>query len=105
MNTIQGNTTDGSPFTVMLELNSSATGPMNCYVVTASNDTLTLMVNGRFETRRSKNGASVNAGTIAGSVISVLLVLVVLVIASVLAPVLVVKYRRELSGKVTLHYH
>ena len=101
MYTIQGNTTDQSPFTVMLELNSN---PMNCYVVTASNDTLTLMVNGRFETHRS-TGTSANAGTITGSVIGVLLVLIVLVIASVLTSILVVKYRRKLSGKVTLHSH
>jgi hypothetical protein len=45
--TIQGNISDESPFKISIELNSSIVGFTNCcYIITASNGTYEIMVNG-----------------------------------------------------------
>lgn len=101
----QRNTTAQSPFVVMLELNSSVTNPMNCYVVTASNDSLTLTVNGRFISETQSSGSSDNAGIIAGSVMGALLVAVTLVTVVIVVLVIVLsKMCREKSpsGKMVI---
>ena len=65
-NFIQKSTTEGSPSTVTLKLSTIAMNSKNCYVVTArfSNNTLTVMVKGSFETQ-----SSIDVGVIVGAVI------------------------------------
>ena len=46
MDTIQGNAIDGSPFMIIIQLNSSIVRSTDCYIVTASNGTYEIVVNG-----------------------------------------------------------
>ena len=46
MYTIQGNATEGSPFMITVKLNSSIVRSRNYYIVTASNGTYEIRVNG-----------------------------------------------------------
>ena len=78
---IQGNTTTESPFMVTLKLNSSAVYSMNCYIVTASNETLTLMVKRKFVTQSND---SVHAGVITGSVIGGIFLLSLVVVTTII---------------------
>ena len=94
MSTTQGTTTVESPFMVILRLNSSTINPMNCYVVTASNETFTLMVKGTFVTQ-SNNDPAVNADIITGSVICVIILLGLVVMTATTIIVLVVRYQRK----------
>ena len=73
MYVVQNSTTEDSPSTVTLKLSTIATNSKNCYVVTArfSNDTLTVMVKGSFETQSSNN-----MDVIVGAVIGVIMGLV-----------------------------
>ena len=98
-NSVQNGTTEGSPFTVTLKLNAIATNSKYCYVVTAklSNDTLTVMVNGIFETQSSNN-----MGVIVGAVIGVI---VGLVAGIVIITIVIVAYcitRRRKDGMLNL---
>ena len=72
-NSVQNSTTEGSPSTITLKLSAIATNSKYCYVVTArlSNDTLTVMVKGSFDTQSSSN-----VGVIVGAVIVVIVGLV-----------------------------
>ena len=78
MYSAQNHTTDGSLSTVTLKLNSSIINPTDCFVVTARNDTFTVMMEGNFETQQSNNNLSV----IVGLVIGALLLLLVLALAT-----------------------
>ena len=98
MYTTQGNTTVESPFMVRLKLNSNILNSMSCYIVTASNETLTLMVKGEFITQ--SNNDSVNTSILAGTVIGVIIIIMLgLVVVTVIILILVLSYKRKLLGK------
>ena len=87
----QNNTTDRSPSIVILMLNSSAINQAECYVITARNDTFTVMVKGNFDTQSNRN-----LGVIVGSVIGAILgLIVVAVIVTVIACVIAVKRKKR----------
>ena len=87
----QGNTTDGP---IILKLISSARD-LNCYIVTASNDTLTVMVKGNLVTHRSNSGA-LSTGEIV--TIVVLMVIGLSLLITIITTILVyfqARYRRH----------
>ena len=89
---VQNNSIEGSPSTVTLKLSTIATNSKNCYVVTArfSNDTLTVMVKGSFETQ-----SSIDVGVIVGAVILFGLCLVAVIIVSIVIVAYSIKTRRK----------
>ena len=86
-NSVQNSTTEGSPSIITLKLSTIATNSKNCYVVTArlSNDTLTVMVKGSFETQSSSN-----VGIIVSVVISTMIATIGLVAGIVIITIIIV---------------
>ena len=86
MNSAQNSTTDDSPSTVTIKLNITAMNSNTCYVVTATNGTFTVMVNGSFETPTNNK----HLGVIVSSVI-LAVIMTVIIIAAVVVTVIVIK--------------
>ena len=97
----QNNTTDSSPSTVTLKLNTTATRSKTCYVVMASNDTHTVMVKGNFENQLSSDSRS---GTIIVVVICAILLLLCLIVVTMVVIVFItyVMVRRKERGMFNL---
>ena len=89
MYSAQNSITDGSLSTILLQLTPRATNSRNCYVVTASNDTFTVMVKGKIETQTNAR----DLGVIIGSVIGAIIIIILLVLAAVTVIVIVVLKR------------
>jgi hypothetical protein len=96
---VQNSSTEGSPSTVTLELSTNTTNSRNCYVVTASNDALTVLVKGSFETQSSSNNSNSNVGVIVGIVIGVIIILFGLVAGIV---IVIIAYSRRKCGMLNL---
>ena len=83
-NSVHNSTTEGSSSTVTLKLNTIAMNSKYCYVVMArfSNDTLTVMVKGNFETQ-SSNNMDVIVGAVIGVVVGLVAGIVIIAIVIV----------------------
>ena len=92
----QGNTTDRP---IILELNPNAVDPMNCYIVTANNDTLTAMIMGKFGT--PSNSDILSTSTIVTVIVALVVVgLAVAAISIIVTTVFVLRYMKmRQSGK------
>ena len=91
-NSVLNSTTEGSSFAITLKLSSIAMNSKYCYVVTAklSNDTLTVMVKGNFETQ-----SSINVSVIVGAVIIVIVGLVAGTVIIIVACFIIRRRRTE----------
>lgn len=86
MYSAQNSTTYGSLSTLTIKLNKIAMDSQTCYLVTANNDTLTVMVKGRFETQSPSSDLGVIVGSVIGAILLVSgLVIMIVVIVIVIA--------------------
>ena len=86
MYSAQNSTTYGSLSTLTIKLNKIAMDSQICYLVTANNDTLTVMVKGRFETQSPSSDLGVIIGSVIGAILLVSgLVIMIVVIVIVIA--------------------
>ena len=90
MYSAQDNTTDGSFIT--LELNSTAMDS-NCYIVTASNDRLMVMVKGKFVIHQPDSGAQ-NAVIIVVPIV-IVVVFILLIMTVIIIPIVYLQARRR----------
>ena len=98
----QNKTTDGSPSTVIIQLNTSSIDPNNCYVVTASNGTFTVMVKGNFQIQLiSDSRLSVIIGSVIGVIVGLIAVTIIMVLVYV---VYVIMIRRKKCGMYKMYH-
>ena len=88
----QNSTTDSSLSTVTLKLNITAMNSNTCYVVTATNGTFTVIVNGSFGTQTKGQRNNGHLGVIVGSVISAVIVVLSIGLAAVVIVIMVLKH-------------
>lgn len=80
MSTIQGNAIEGSLFTIAIKLNSSIVRSTDCYIITASNGTYEIMLNGSISLpAMSERADNVLLSLIVIPVITVLVVGVIII--------------------------
>ena len=95
-NTIQGNVSDESPFEISIGLNSSIVESINncCYIVTASNGTYEIIVNGSCTSLRMSEGVD---DALDLRLVSLIVLVIPITILVVLGAVSVVFWRRKLQ--------